>query len=98
MSKNQIEIKVRDKYGDKLNVDDAIIMREFLLKNIQSSDVIIIDFEGVKEIGRNFFSVLFTPIFNRFGFDDVYAKLSVLNIINKEEFKRAYYGTSNINL
>ena len=82
--------------GKELCIEDAVILKNDLLKIIQSYDLIEVDFKGIEAIPRNFFNVLLIPILGIKNRNEVYSKLSFYNMNNLDDFKRVYYGTTNI--
>lgn len=82
--------------GANLTTEDAVIIRNDLIKEINNYNIICLDFTGIDNIAPNFYSTLFTNLISRFGMDEIYAKLTFKNIKNKECFIRAYFGTTNV--
>ena len=52
-----MEIKVKEILGEDIIIEDAILLREIIRKNINSG--VSLDFEGFKRIPTTFFNMLF---------------------------------------
>ena len=97
MNKNIKKYEVKKMFGDNLSVEDAVILRNYLIEDMkQGKDIISIDLDGVIKVAPNYYSTLLTPILSLFDKNEVYAKLSFFNIKNKPSFNRAYYGTFDL--
>ena len=82
MNKNIKKYEVKKMFGDNLSIEDAVILRNYLIEDMkQGKDIISIDLEGVLNVAPNYYSTLLTPILSLFDKNEVYAKLSFLNKI-----------------
>lgn len=96
--KDCLNVNVCEIFGNKLTIEDAVIMRNQLLPLIDNHNIICIDFKNVEEIPNNFYSTLLTNILSCYPKEIIYAKLSFINVKNISNFKRAYYGTCNLEI
>lgn len=96
--KEFLKYNIKEIFGENLIVEDAIIIRNRILKDFNDYNIIAIDFEGVNKIPQNFFSTMIVPIILTISKEDVYAKLSFLNVKKLEELNRVFFGTSNIKI
>lgn len=97
MNNKTTKINIRNEYGEKLTIEDAVILRNDLLKLIQDNDLTIIDFKDTIDC-PNYFSVLLTQFLSNQYKKDIFNKLSFINLDNNDSFKRVYYGTATINI
>lgn len=96
--KDYLKINVYELFGEKLTIEDAVIMRNQLLSAIETYNIICIDFNNIEELPNNFYSTLLTNILSYYPKEVIYAKLSFINVKNISNFKRAYYGTCNLDI
>lgn len=96
--KDYLNINVYDLFGDKLTVEDAVIMRNQILTAINTYNIVCVDFDNIEEIPNNFYSTLLSHLLSYYSKEEIYAKLSFINVKNISNFKRAYYGTSNLDI
>ena len=88
------KIIIKKEFSKILTIEDAIIMKNILLKNIQLFDKIILDFSNTK-ICPNFFSSLLTELMMKENRMNLYNKLIFINVSNLNDLNRVYKGTSN---
>ena len=91
-------LNIYELFGDKLCVEDAVILRNQLIKDINCYDVIEIDFKNVIEITDNFYSTLLTTILETYDRDVIHDKISFKNVKDLSILNRAFYGTAMINM
>lgn len=96
MNNNYKKITIKEVYGNLLNIEDAVILRNYLLKNIQCNEPIALDYSDVKDC-PNYFSVLLTELLATIDEKEIREKILFLNLNDNDNFKRVYYGTSNLN-
>ncbi|MBL4931397.1 MULTISPECIES: STAS-like domain-containing protein [Clostridium] len=87
-----MEIKIKKCLGEKLAVEDAIIVRDMVEKNIQEE--VVLDFEGFKRIPSTFLCCLFTDLINKQGRDYIFNQVNVKNLSNYEDYTRVVKGTA----
>ena len=87
-----MEIKVREMLGEDIIIEDAILLREIIRKNINSG--VSLDFEGFKRIPTTFFNMLFGDLINNFGRDLIFKKIDVKNLSNYTDYSRVVLGTT----
>ena len=87
-----MEIKVKEILGEDIIIEDAILLREIIRKNINSR--VLLDFEGFKRIPTTFFNMLFGDLINNFGRDLIFRKIDVKNLSNYTDYSRVVLGTT----
>lgn len=93
---NKLILNLNDILGEKLYIEDAILLRQEILKEISNKKVIL-NFQNISSIPNNFFSTLLVPLQEEVGWNTVLKNLDVINLEEeeKENYNRVYYGTSN---
>lgn len=93
---NKLIINLNDILGEKLYIEDAVLLRQEILKEI-SNNKITLNFQNISSIANNFFSTLLVPLQEAVGWNTVLKNLDVINLKEeeKENYNRVYYGTSN---
>lgn len=85
-------IKVKDFLGEDFNVEDAIILRGFIIKNLEEN--VELDFEGVSRVSTAFLTCLFSDLINKVGRDAIITKIGVKNLSNINDYSRVVKGTT----
>lgn len=93
---NKLIINLNDILGEKLYIEDAILLRQEILKEI-SNNKIILNFQNISSIPNNFFSTLLVPLQEIVGWNNLFKNLDIINLKEdeKENYNRVYYGTSD---
>ena len=84
-------INVKEVLGDKINVEDAIV----LIKN-SINEGITLDFSGVENIPSTFLTCLFGDIINQSGREMIFNNINVKNLSNYNDYSRVVLGTAFI--
>lgn len=90
-----MNINVKELLGDKINVEDAIILRDSIKDYIDEG--VTLDFMGLENIPSTFLSCLFGDLINQSGRDTIFNKVSVKNLTNYNNYSRVVMGTAFIN-
>ncbi|WP_055071849.1 STAS-like domain-containing protein [Clostridium massiliamazoniense] len=85
-------IKVKDFLGDNFNVEDAIVLRDFITKHLEEN--VELDFEGLSRVSTTFLTCLFNDLINKVGRDTVITKIGVKNLSNINDYSRVVKGTT----
>lgn len=87
-----MKINVRELLGDKINVEDAIILRDYIENNLDKN--VELDFTGIDRVSTTFLTCLFTDIINKVGRDNLISKINVKNLSNYTDYSRVVAGTT----
>lgn len=87
-----MKINVRELLGDKINVEDAIILRDYIENNLDEN--VELDFNGIDRVSTTFLTCLFTDMINKVGREDVISKINVKNLSNYSDYSRVVVGTT----
>lgn len=87
-----MKINVRELLGDKINVEDAIILRDYIENNLDGN--VELDFNGIDRVSTAFLTCLFTDIINKVGRDNIISKINVKNLSNYTDYSRVVAGTT----
>lgn len=85
-------IKVKDFLGDNFNVEDAIVLRDFIAKHLEEN--VELDFGGLSRVSTSFLTCLFNDLINKVGRDTVITKIGVKNLSNINDYSRVVKGTT----
>lgn len=85
-------INVREFLGDSFNVEDAIILRDFLAKHLEEN--IELDFSGLSRVSTTFLTCLFNDLINKEGRKKIIDKIGVKNLSNIHDYSRVVKGTT----
>ncbi|MGL5614623.1 MAG: STAS-like domain-containing protein [Sarcina sp.] len=85
-------IKVKDFLGENFNVEDAIVLRDFISKNLEEN--IELDFSGLSRVSTTFLTCLFNDLINKRGRDEIINKIGVKNLSNRQDYCRVVKGTT----
>lgn len=67
-----MKINVREFLGDKIHVEDAIILRDYIENNLNEN--VELDFDGIDRVSTTFLTCLFTNMINKKGKREYYFK------------------------
>lgn len=88
-------INVREFLGEKINAEDAIILRGYLEEILDNNENDIeLDFIGLERISTTFLTCLFTNLINKVGRQSIIEKINVKNLSNNKDYSRVVRGTS----
>lgn len=87
-----MEIKVRDILGDKICIEDAILLREIIRNNINVG--VTLDFKGFERIPSTFLNALFSDLIYKFGRTFIFKQIDVKNLSNTTDYSRVVLGTT----
>lgn len=87
-----MEIKVKEFIGENFAVEDAIVLRDIVSK--YKNENIVLDFEGLKNVPATFFNCLFGDILYGTARNEIFRKISVKNLSNKNDYSRVVLGTA----
>lgn len=87
-----MDMKVIDILGKSICIEDSILLREIIIKNINRN--IVIDFEGVEKVTSVFLNALFSDLINKFGREYIFKQIHVKNLSNYTDFCRVVLGTT----
>lgn len=85
-------IKVKEFLGEDFNVEDAIILRDFISKHLEQN--IELDFVGLNRVSSAFLTCLFNDLINKMGRDEIITKVGVKNLSNIQDYSRVVKGTT----
>lgn len=85
-------VNVKDFLGEDFTIEDAIILREHIQRNLNEN--IELDFDGVQKVSTTFLNCLFTDLINKEGRDYIINKVCVKNLSNQRNFSRVVRGTA----
>lgn len=85
-------INVRDIVGEKINIEDAIVLRGIIKNYI--NDGVTLDFAGLENIPSTFLSCLFGDLIIESGRDAIFNNIDVKNLTNYKDYSRVVLGTS----
>ncbi|MGL4571510.1 MAG: STAS-like domain-containing protein [Clostridium sp.] len=88
-------INVREFLGENFAVEDAIILREQIRKNL--GEEVTLDFEGLDRVSSTFLTCLFNQLINEKGRDEIFNAVNVKNLTNYNDFARVVMGTTFLN-
>ncbi|MEG1003952.1 MAG: STAS-like domain-containing protein [Clostridium sp.] len=88
-------INVREFLGENFAVEDAIILREQIRKNL--GEEVTLDFEGLDRVSSTFLTCLFNQLINEKGRDEIFNTVNVKNLTNYNDFARVVMGTTFLN-
>ena len=80
-----MKINVREFLGDKIHVEDAIILRDYIEDNLN---------ENVELVSTTFLTCLFTDMINKEGRENIISKINVKNLSNYTDYSRVVAGTT----
>lgn len=91
-----MRINVKELLGEKINVEDAIILRDYIENNIENNieGNIELDFIGIDRISTTFLTCLFTDMINKLGRENLISKINVKNLSNYTDYSRVVVGTT----
>ena len=72
-----MKINVREFLGDKIHVEDAIILRDYIEDNLNEN--VELDFDGIDRVSTTFLTCLFTDMINKKGRENIISKINVKN-------------------
>ncbi|WP_300348235.1 STAS-like domain-containing protein [Clostridium sp.] len=87
-----MRINVKELLGEKINVEDAIILRDYIENNLDEN--IELDFGGINRVSTTFLTCLFTDMINKVGRDNLISKIDVKNLSNYTDYSRVVAGTT----
>ncbi len=87
-----MKINVKELLGEKINVEDAIILRDYIENNLDEN--IELDFGGIDRVSTTFLTCLFTDMINKVGRDNLISKIDVKNLSNYTDYSRVVAGTT----
>ena len=87
-----LNINVREFLGENHSIEDAIILRDTINKNI--SNGVVLDFDGLNRVSTAFLTTLFNDLIMRFGREHIFSKINVKNISNYNDYSRVVLGTA----
>lgn len=87
-----MRINVKELLGENINVEDAIILRDYIENNIEGN--IELDFIGIDRISTTFLTCLFTDMINKLGRENLISKINVKNLSNYTDYSRVVVGTT----
>lgn len=87
-----MRINVREFLGEKINVEDAIVLRDYIEENL--SGEVELDFNGVDRVPTTFLTCLFTDMINKEGRENIISKINVKNLSNYRDYSRVVAGTT----
>lgn len=87
-----MKINVKEFLGEKINVEDAIILRDYIENNLDEN--IELDFTGIDRVSTTFLTCLFTDMINKIGRDNLISKINVKNLSNYTDYSRVVAGTT----
>lgn len=67
-----MKINVREFLGDKIHVEDAIILRDYIEDNLNEN--VELDFDGIDRVSTTFLTCLFTDMINKKGRENIISK------------------------
>lgn len=86
------KINVREILGNAINIEDAIILRDYLQENENLN--VELDFDGIDRIPTTFLNCLFTDMINKEGRDAIISRIKVKNLSNYNDYSRVVKGTT----
>lgn len=90
-----MEISVREYLGNKINVEDAIVLRDTINEYLDEN--IVLDFDGIDVVPATFFNCLFGENLYYLNREDIFKRINVKNLTNKNDYTRVVLGTSFLN-
>ncbi|MDS0525369.1 STAS-like domain-containing protein [Clostridium sp. SHJSY1] len=87
-----MEINVREYLGENFSIEDAILLREAIIKN--NMENITLDFAGIKNVPATFFNCLFGPILYEISRKEIFSRIDVKNLSNINDYSRVVLGTA----
>ncbi|HHD2584439.1 STAS-like domain-containing protein [Clostridium perfringens] len=87
-----MKINVREFLGDKIHVEDAIILRDYIEDNLNEN--VELDFDGIDRVSTTFLTCLFTEMINKKGRENIISKINVKNLSNYTDYSRVVAGTT----
>lgn len=87
-----MRINVREFLGEKINVEDAIVLRDYIEGNLNGE--VELDFNGVDRVPTTFLTCLFTDMINKEGRENIISKINVKNLSNYRDYSRVVAGTT----
>lgn len=92
-----MKIDVREFLGDKIHVEDAIILRDYIENNLNENNLnenVELDFGGIDRVSTTFLTCLFTDMINKKGRENIISKINVKNLSNYTDYSRVVAGTT----
>lgn len=87
-----MDIMVKSVLGEKICIEDAILLREMIRNNINTG--VTLDFTGFDRVPSTFLNALFSDLINKFGRQFVFAQVDVKNLSNYNDYSRVVLGTT----
>ncbi|MCR6514949.1 MAG: STAS-like domain-containing protein [Clostridium sp.] len=88
-------INVREFLGNNFGIEDAIVLREEIKKNLNSG--VTLDFTGMERVPSTFLTCLFSDLINKNGREAIFNAINVNNLTNYSDFARVVMGTTFLN-
>lgn len=85
-------INIKEKLGEKVHIEDAILLRDMVKSNLDKG--VVLDFKGLGNIPSTFLNVLLEDLINESGRETIFNKINVKNLSNIHDFSRVVLGTS----
>mgnify|MGYP001031994759 CR=1 FL=1 len=79
-----MKINVREFLGDKIHVEDAIILRDYIEDNLNEN--VELDFGGIGRVSTTFLT--------KEGRENIISKINVKNLSNYTDYSRVVAGTT----
>jgi hypothetical protein len=89
-----MEINVKEYLGENFSIEDAILLRETIMKNEGKS--ITLDFAGIETVPSTFFNCLFGELLYKKQRKEIFDKIDVKNLSNPSNYSRVVLGTAFI--
>lgn len=90
-----MNINVREYLGDKINIEDAIVLRDIIKSNLNNG--VTLDFTGLENIPSTFLNVLLSDLILESGRDAIFNRIDVKNLSNSNNYLRVVMGTAFMN-
>lgn len=87
-----MKVNVREFLGARINVEDAIILRDYIENNLNEN--VELDFSGIDRVSTTFLTCLFTDMINKEGRENIISKINVNNLSNYTDYSRVVAGTT----
>lgn len=87
-----MEINVKEYLGEDFSIEDAILLRDAIMKNRMEN--ITLNFDGIKTVPSTFFNCLFGSILYENSRKEIFNRIDVKNLSNTSDYSRVVLGTA----
>lgn len=87
-----MEINVKEYLGENFSIEDAILLRDAIMKNRMEN--VTLNFDGIKAVPATFFNCLFGSILYENSRKEIFSRIDVKNLSNTSDYSRVVLGTA----